>query len=191
MNNAEKSSFLGRLTVNRNRFIKDVFLGVFLVFVGAGIGIGNDYFREKPLGWRYQGKAERMQASVQRLKTGGEGSGGVVRQAPEGEVMIGDIEGWLADKTPGVLLLDVRPDVFFHKIGHIPGAKSFPGMEMEKLYPEYKTAISAAVRVVVYCDGMHCQEAEHVAKALKELGHENISIYRGGWQEWSKRVRLL
>jgi rhodanese-related sulfurtransferase len=186
MNKEKKTGFPIRFFANRPRFARDVFFGVVLVLAGSGIGVGVNCFREKPLGWLYEGREESLRLAVRKLKAGVEGRGDVGRREAAGEVALEELERWVAGKSSGVLLLDVRPDLFY-EMGHIPGAKNFPVMEMEKLYPEHKAAISAASRVVVYCDGTHCGEAENVARALVELGHGNVSVYRGGWTEWNAK----
>jgi hypothetical protein len=44
----------------------------------------------------------------------------------EGDVSLAEVRAIVAEKTPGVVLVDARPDLFFNE-GHIPGAGGVAG----------------------------------------------------------------
>lgn len=157
-------------------FLRACFLFLMAVLVSAGV----NFTREIPIGFSYIEKSERLANSVRRTTSV------TVEYANEarGEATFEEIVHFVAHKPADVLLLDVRPRLFF-KDGHIEGAFCFPLVEFEKVYQ--KDFFSNARRVIVYCDGVDCDSAEVVAGALKRLGHAQVVVYRGGWKEWLQR----
>lgn len=81
------------------------------------------------------------------------------------------------------VLLEALPRDAFDK-GHLPNAHHFP-REMaderaSELIPNKQTP------VVVYCSGPECESSLKAARALRELGYENVRHYQGGKAEWKK-----
>ena len=87
-----------------------------------------------------------------------------------------------------VYLVDVRPPIFY-RLGHIEGAINFPLKKYDtafpKHYPLLKAALASGKTVVLYCQNLECPDAYKTALKLVQYGH-NISIYKGGWEEWKK-----
>ena len=105
------------------------------------------------------------------------------------EITSVDLERLFLLKEEGkVLLVDVRPSVFF-VLGHIDGAISMPLKSFEASYPKKKGELDAAVAVgkviVLYCADLNCPDAYATAKKLVVDGYAT-SIYKGGWDEWKK-----
>jgi thiosulfate/3-mercaptopyruvate sulfurtransferase len=97
---------------------------------------------------------------------------------------------------PAVLLLDVRSDEEW-RVGHIPGARHLPWqrartdtgrlLEPPALRELYAEAL-AAPTVVVYCkSGMR---ASLTWLVLRTLGHPDVRLYDGSWNEWGARPEL-
>lgn len=90
---------------------------------------------------------------------------------------------------PNLILIDARSTEEFAK-GHIDGAINiFAYEENIELYfknltkiPFDKTGI-----IIVYCEGGTCDASHKVATDLIRLGHNNVFVYSGGWEEWSKQ----
>lgn len=97
---------------------------------------------------------------------------------------------------PAVLLLDVRSDEEW-RVGHIPGARHLPWQRartdagrllapavLRSLYAE----ALAAPTVAVYCkSGMR---ASLTWLVLRTLGHPDVRLYDGSWNEWGSRAEL-
>ena len=68
--------------------------------------------------------------------------------------------------------------------GHLKGAINVPvdanDMELQKTTAN----IHKDARIVLYCQSAGCKFAEIVAIKLMEDGFSDISIFKGGWQEW-------
>lgn len=68
-------------------------------------------------------------------------------------------------RTDDIVLIDVRPPVEFAS-GHIPGARSIPGDEMEERLAE----IPIGAEIVAYCRGPYCVIADEAVERLRREG---------------------
>ena len=109
--------------------------------------------------------------------------------------------------TPGVLFLDARGPAEYHgygghakRLGHLPGAVNLPVAAMhvpgtQRLRePEEVRALllKASVtrnRQLVCYDGSGVAAAK-LAYVLTLMGHDDVSVYEGGWADWGDRLDL-
>lgn len=84
------------------------------------------------------------------------------------------------------IFIDARLSHDF-EAGHIESAISVPVNSTDEERHKIMTHISKEVRIVLYCQSSGCQFAEKVAKELKNDGFTNISIYKGGWADWTTK----
>ena len=166
--------------------LKDDLPGAFLLITAAVVGgFLINALRAEPLPLAHASRGERLDAAVARLQ----GAGPAGAAAPVSEfATAGEVEAALGSAR--VVLVDVRPDLFYDE-GRIPGAINLPRDKFEALYPRHAAAMRAAKRVIVYCAGAHCDEAESLTAALRKLGHGNLSVYKGGWAEWTAQNRKV
>lgn len=85
-----------------------------------------------------------------------------------------------------VWLADTRP-ADFYSLGHIPGAKSVPLSEAEKVLPGLLEKMPRAQLVVVYCDGSACPDSFRLARLMTARGLRRVAVYLGGIEEWEGR----
>ncbi len=82
-------------------------------------------------------------------------------------------------------IIDARDPSEFSQ-GHIPRAINIPYDHL----PEYLDMLNAEVptdaQVVVYCRGPHCDFSDQLATELRILGYENVSVFTGGWEQWTE-----
>jgi len=91
---------------------------------------------------------------------------------------------------PSVVLLDARPYEEFAK-GHLPGARSVPGLagltasqytadarEVRKLVPDFRRSL------ILYCNGLYCGRSKRFAAELRKLGYTNLRRYQLGIPAW-------
>lgn len=79
-----------------------------------------------------------------------------------------------------VCLIDVRP-VVEYAAGHIPGAKSIPLEQVEKLLDE----LPSDRPIVAYCRGPYCVFADEALEILKAYGYE-VARLEEGVREWQE-----
>ena len=84
-----------------------------------------------------------------------------------------------------VLFVDAR-SLLFHQRGRIPGSINIS----RKSLPDSLTAAESRLRdasgrkIVVYCSGPSCTDAEAVAAALAEAGFGPVYVFREGFDAW-------
>ncbi len=77
------------------------------------------------------------------------------------------------------LFVDARKKELFDK-GHIKGAVNIePGGSFD--------ALSRSGKVVVYCSGGSCSDAEKVADALTEAGFPKVYVLAEGYEAWKDK----
>jgi rhodanese-related sulfurtransferase len=99
-------------------------------------------------------------------------------------IMLGDL--FQLQQSDGALIYDVRPG-FIYKLGHIPGAISWPKSsfktQLATREPEIAAARAANKPIVLYCVDFACPDARTVATLLAERGH-SVAVLEGGWDAW-------
>ena len=90
---------------------------------------------------------------------------------------------------PGVLLVDIRDVRELEREGKVPGSKHIPrGMLEFWIHPQspyFKAYFNDAEEVILHCNkGWRSALA---AKAIKDLGVENISHMGGGFTQWVEK----
>ena len=127
------------------------------------------------------------------------------RLQPRRRVTTGDVRGLMG--APDVVLIDARGPAEFHgwegnarRLGHIPGAVNVPVAAMHQPGTQrlrdpaelrallLKANITRARRYVCY--DQSGLAASKLAWVLTLLGHEDVAVYEGGWDEWGARMDL-
>jgi rhodanese-related sulfurtransferase len=70
------------------------------------------------------------------------------------------------------------------KSGHLEGAVSVPVNASDEERREAMAGVRKDKQIVCYCQSAGCKFAEEVAIRLKLDGYSNVSVFKGGWQEW-------
>ena len=88
-------------------------------------------------------------------------------------------------QTKHGLILDVRPKEVF-RLGHIPGALSFPATYFEGSYLRLsqKLEVDKSQPIAVYCSDAQCGSADFIGRKLAGLEFTHIAVFSGGWQAW-------
>jgi rhodanese-related sulfurtransferase len=69
--------------------------------------------------------------------------------------------------------------------GHIPGSRSLPYYEMDKRQAVALEGLALDAPLVLYCEGVGCELSFFLGRELQAQGYTNISIFYGGYPEWS------
>jgi rhodanese-related sulfurtransferase len=89
-----------------------------------------------------------------------------------------------------LIFVDARDDEHYGA-GHIPGAWQLNHYRPEGYLPVILPACLGAMKVVVYCNGGHCEDSEFAAVMLREAGvpPQNLFVYAGGITDWTAQGR--
>ena len=84
-----------------------------------------------------------------------------------------------------VLFVDARSPLF-HDRGRIPGSINISrkGLPDSLTAAEGQLRAATGRRIVVYCSGPSCTDAEAVAAALAEAGFGPVNVFREGFDAW-------
>ena len=82
---------------------------------------------------------------------------------------------------PAVVLLEALPEKYYRD-GHLPGARWFPHDRARELAAVAIPRKDAPV--VVYCASDTCQNSHVAARALRDLGYQDVRVYVGGKADW-------
>lgn len=165
------------------RAVRHDFLVLLCVFVSAlGLGFGINAFRQHPLPFLYRDKETRLEDSVRRIR---QRAGDSKAQSITEQFSLEQFVIYVAENK-GVIV-DARPEIF-HRLGHVPGALSLPRDDFENGYLVLKDRLESdlAQPIAVYCADASCADASLVKKALNSLGYNNVTIFTGGWREWTQ-----
>lgn len=159
----------------------DVLAFLAILTAAAIIGVIINSVRPDPLGLVYKSRAERLANVVDELSGP---SRGLKVERKIAFTTIDQLKALL--KSGGVGVVDARPEIFY-KFGHIPGAISLPRDNFRASFDGVEKQLNEqrSGQIVVYCSGEICEDSKLVAIALMDLGFENVSVYEGGWDEWS------
>lgn len=144
--------------------------GVAIAFaLSMAAGWGLNMLRGSPVAFPYRSREARVQETVK----------GKGRNVPG--IGLPDVKDALRDRS--AVFVDARSS-FFYEDGHLPGAINLPVSQVieGKIagLPDDRSA-----KLIVYCSGGDCEDSKTIARALTAGGYSNVSIYSGGWDEWS------
>jgi len=79
--------------------------------------------------------------------------------------------------------VDARPSLFY-KMGHIPGAISFPREDYEQGASLAPLAAFQNKPLILYCSGYDCPDSSILAAHLMKKGFTQVSIFTSGFPAW-------
>jgi rhodanese-related sulfurtransferase len=93
---------------------------------------------------------------------------------------------WVLSEGKKAIVIDARPAKLY-EMGHVPGAINISREQFAADYEKEKASVEADRErpVVVYCNGLDCEDSKMVSGALIKLGFRRVLLYKGGWQEWT------
>jgi rhodanese-related sulfurtransferase len=134
-----------------------------LMLLSLALGLAVNRFRAHSLPFPYAGRPVQVEASDLDLK--------------QFEAIVRGGEG---------IVIDARPELF-HRMGHVPGALSLPREDFDAALARLRHRLEPfrAGPIVVYCSDEFCDDSRLVQGRLLALGYERVSVFPGGWEEWS------
>ena len=168
-----------RLREERSGYARDLIGVLCVALVSLAVGLVVNRFRASPLPVAYQSPEERFDAELTTLIVSAP-----FKLAPAATVGLGQFRSALSGKN--TLIFDARPSSFFEQ-GHVPGALNLARDNFAHDYRHLDSVLKEAQDkpIIVYCGGGDCHDSRLVANALVTLGYGDVSVFTGGWQEWS------
>ncbi len=143
-----------------------------VTLAGAGVGAALVWHAVRPEGY-FRNPVAVGQVALRHL------------DAPIGSANADEMRAWLAG---GATVIDARPPAAY-QAGHIPGAINLPVNAAVAEREDILADIPLTTRVVVYCQSEDCGWADSVASDMWFRGYRDVSVYRGGINEWRKHGR--
>ena len=160
-------------------YARDLIAVICLALVSLAAGLVINRFRSLPLPIMYQSPEQRFDAELTTLIVSPP-----FKNAPASTVGLEQFRSALAGKS--TLIFDARPSSFYEQ-GHVPGALNLARDNFAHDYRKLSSVLKDAQvePIIVYCGGGDCHDSRLVANALVTLGYDDVSVFTGGWQEWS------
>ena len=86
---------------------------------------------------------------------------------------------------PATVIFDARNRELY-EAGHLPRALSLPVEETDRRLGAYAARLTLQTDVLVYCGGADCSDALELAVKLRTLGFNRVTLYPGGYAEWTE-----
>lgn len=93
-------------------------------------------------------------------------------------------------EDPHTIVFDAREPEDY-AAGHLPRARSLPVGEAEHRLGTYAHLLTPQTPILVYCDGADCADALELAVKLRAYGFEDLTLYPGGYAEWTEYGGLV
>ncbi len=106
----------------------------------------------------------------------------MAREGDPAFVSLADVIAIQENKT--ATLVDARSSDEY-AAGHLPGSRSLPYYEMDKLQAVALEGLALDAPLVIYCEGVGCELSFFLGRELKAQGYTNLRIFYGGYPEWS------
>mgnify|MGYP003588030004 CR=1 FL=1 len=86
---------------------------------------------------------------------------------------------------PATAVFDARvPEQY--EAGHLPGARNLPVDDADRRLGDYASWLTPDTPILVYCGGADCADALELALKLREYGFQDLTLYPGGYAEWTE-----
>ncbi len=86
-------------------------------------------------------------------------------------------------QADNVLVIDARLSDFW-SMERISGAKNIPVDEADQILPSFLKNVPSTTRIITYCDGAACHDAQDLGVKILEAGHKDVAVFLGGMIEW-------
>jgi rhodanese-related sulfurtransferase len=82
------------------------------------------------------------------------------------------------------VIFDARTSEHY-EAGHLPRARNLPVGEADQRLGAFASLLTLQTPILVYCGGADCGDALELAVKLRGYGFENLTLYPGGYAEWT------
>jgi rhodanese-related sulfurtransferase len=111
--------------------------------------------------------------------------------SPEAQLVSADGKKMAISLEDAKKLFEAQKAVFLdarspedYNAGHIRGAKNLPWLEFSRYFDQAASGIAQDRTLIAYCDGETCHLSKELAKALSEMGFQDVRVLINGWSLW-------
>jgi len=160
-----------------NAFFRELAGGVALMVVAALLGIGVNAVRPRGLPLIQKGEV------VSTAQHGVVDTTTTFVPTAKGAISIDEMKKQFDSKT--AVILDARSPEEYEE-GHIPGSINIPHDRIPEFQDVLNREVSTDAHVICYCRSPSCDFSDLLATELKIIGWQDVSVFSGGWEEWTK-----
>lgn len=139
-----------------------------LITVAAGaLGVAVNFFSPKGIPWIYTPPKEVAASSGRKIP------------------IIDEKLARSSFNDGETIFVDARTEEEYHD-AHIQNALSLPAEEKEERFVALQPLLFPDSRIIVYCSGPECQDAQTVAEFLDQMGYEKLAVMAAGFPAWKR-----
>jgi phage shock protein E len=160
-----------------NSFFRELAGGIALMIVAAALGIGVNAVRPDGVALIQKGEV------VATAQHGPVDTTSTVTPTAKGAISIEEMKQQFDAKT--AVIIDARSTEEYEE-GHIPGSINVPHDRIPEFQDVLTREVSNDAHVICYCRGPSCDFSDLLATELKIIGWQDVSVFSGGMEEWTK-----
>jgi 3-mercaptopyruvate sulfurtransferase SseA len=158
-------------------FFRELAGGIALMIVATVLGIGVNAVRPDGVALIQKG------AVVSTAQHGDVDTTKTFVPTAEGAISLDEMKTQFDAKT--AVIIDARSTEEYEE-GHIPGSINVPHDRLPEFQDVLNREVSNDAHVICYCRGPSCDFSDLLATELKIIGWQDVSVFSGGWEEWTK-----
>jgi len=158
-------------------FFRELAGGIALMIVAAALGIGVNAVRSDGVALIQKGEV------VATVQHGPVDTTTTLTPTAKGAISIEEMKKQFDGKT--AVIIDARSTEEY-EAGHIPGSINIPHDRIPEFQDVLNREVSNDAHVICYCRGPLCDFSDLLATELKIIGWQDVSVFSGGWEEWTK-----
>jgi len=168
--------------MNKNRYFEILVIVAFAI----AIALVYNYTVPKPLSLIYHKKIVPKLDDSQLFGSGNSSNPDSSKLLSDKTVTYEQMLKILESGTGEFIIVDARNSEYWKKSKIGNSINIFP-------YEDESNVINKILdlpydkKIIVYCDGGNCDSSHKIAEMMKNFGLENVFIYSGGWEEWTKK----
>jgi rhodanese-related sulfurtransferase len=159
-----------------NSFFREIAGGIVVMVVAAAVGVAVNVARPDGIPLIQKGA---VVATAQH----GEVDSTTTAQLAEGAISVGQMKAIFDAGTS--VIIDARSTEEYEE-GHIPGSINIPHDRIPEFMNVLSGEVSNDAHIVCYCKSPSCDFSDLLATELKVIGYTDVSIFSGGWEQWTK-----
>lgn len=116
---------------------------------------------------------------------GADSAGVPLSAAPDDPPFLSFSQAVVLHDDPDVIFVDARYPEEYEE-GTIPGSVLLPFEMFDEYWPSVEPLLPKDRPLVTYCSGDECELSLFLARLLRDMGYQNVSVFFGGARLWQE-----